>query len=208
MQDGHVISYASRQLKKHEVNYPTHDLELAVVVHALKIWRHYLLGNKVHIFTDHKSLKYIFTQPKLNMRQRRWLELIKDYNLEVHHHPGKANVVADALSQKSYQVEETPLSLNHTKVLSHIAMTSELLEQIIREQNEDPEEILHIRKLMVEGRGPHFSVDEHGVVRYKDSLVVPFSEELRRKILNEAHHSKLSIHPGSNKMYHDLRHMY
>ena len=83
MQDGRVIAYASHQLKNHEVNYPTHDLELAAVVHALKIWRHYLLGNKVHIFTDHKSLKYIFTQSELNMRQRRWLELIKDYNLEV-----------------------------------------------------------------------------------------------------------------------------
>jgi len=102
MQDGRVIAYALRQLKKHEVNYPTHDLELATVVHALKIWRHYLLGNKVHIFTDHRSLKYIFTQFELNMRQRRWLELIKDYNLKVHYHLGKANVVADALSQKSH----------------------------------------------------------------------------------------------------------
>src|SRR5213080_5544806 len=79
-----------------------HDLELAFVVHALKIWRHYLLGNVCHIYTDHKSLKYIFTQSELNMRQRRWLELIKDYNLEVHYHPGKANVVADALSRKSH----------------------------------------------------------------------------------------------------------
>ena len=97
-----MIAYALRQLKKHEVNYPTHDLELAAVVHSLKIWRHYLLGNKVHIFTDHKSLKYIFTQSELNMRQRRWLELIKDYNLEVHYHPVKASVVADALSRKSH----------------------------------------------------------------------------------------------------------
>ena len=87
----------------------------------------------VHIFIDHKSLKYIFTQSKLNMRQRRWLELIKDYNLEVHYHPGKANVVADALSRKSHQIEETPLSLNHAEVLAHIALTSELLEQIILE---------------------------------------------------------------------------
>src|SRR5213080_501358 len=79
-----------------------HDLELAFVVHALKIWRHYLLGNVCHIYTDHKSLKYIFTQSELNMRQRRWLELIKDYDLEVHYHPGKANIVADALSHKSH----------------------------------------------------------------------------------------------------------
>ena len=84
MQDRQVIAYASRQLRKHEVNYPTHDLELAAVVHALKIWRHYLYGQKCDIYTDHKSLKYIFTQSELNMRQRRWLELIKDYDLEVY----------------------------------------------------------------------------------------------------------------------------
>jgi ribonuclease HI len=102
MQEGKVLAYASRQLRKHEMNYPTHDLELAAVVHALKIWRHYLIGHKCDIYTDHKSLKYIFTQSELNLRQRRWLELIKDYDLEVHYHPGKANAVADALSRKSY----------------------------------------------------------------------------------------------------------
>src|SRR5699024_10038219 len=84
-----------------EQNYPTHDLELAAVVHALKIWRHYLMGAHCNIYTNHKSLNYIFTQVDLNMRQRRWLELIKDYDLEVHYHPGKANVVADALSRKA-----------------------------------------------------------------------------------------------------------
>jgi hypothetical protein len=109
MQNGKVIAYASRQLRKNEVNYPTHDLELAAIVHALKIWRHYLVGNVCNIFIDHKSLKYIFTQPKLNMRQRRWLELIKDYNLQVHYHLGKANVVDDALSQKSHCHSLQPL---------------------------------------------------------------------------------------------------
>ena len=102
MQDGKVVAYASRQLKVHEENYPTHDLELAAVVHALKIWRHYLIGNKCELFTDHKSLRYIFTQQDLNLRQRRWLELIKDYDLNIQYHPGKANVVADALSRKSH----------------------------------------------------------------------------------------------------------
>jgi hypothetical protein len=102
MQEGRVIAYASRQLCRHELNYPTHDLELAAVVHALKIWRHYLFGQRCDIYTDHKSLKYIFTQNELNMRQRRWLELVKDYDLEIHYHPSKANVVADALSRKSY----------------------------------------------------------------------------------------------------------
>jgi ribonuclease HI len=102
MQEGQVVCYASRQLRKHEENYPTHDLELAAVVHALKIWRHYLIGHRCEIYSDHKSLKYIFTQDNLNLRQRRWLELIKDYDLRINYHPGKANVVASALSRKKY----------------------------------------------------------------------------------------------------------
>jgi hypothetical protein len=125
MQEGRVITYASRQLRKHEINYLTHDLKLAAIVHALKIWRHYLLGNVCNIFTDHKSLKYIFTQPELNMRQRRWLELIKDYNLNVQYHPGKANIVADALSRKSHCLNAQPLledafDLMHPAVLHSI----------------------------------------------------------------------------------------
>ena len=96
MQEGRAVAYASRQLRPHEENYPTHDLELAAVVHALKIWRHYLIGNRCEVYTDHKSLKYIFTQSDLNMRQRRWLELIKDYNLGIHYHPGKAKSLRHA----------------------------------------------------------------------------------------------------------------
>jgi hypothetical protein len=102
MQEGRVISYSSRQLRHHEEHYPTHDLELAAVVMALRMRRHYLLGNVVHIYTDHKSLKYIFTHPDLNMRQRRWLKLIKDYELEVHYHLAKANVIVDVLSRKAH----------------------------------------------------------------------------------------------------------
>ena len=136
MQEGWVIAYASRQFWKHEVNYPTHDLELAAVVHALKIWRHYLLGNVCNIYTDHKSLKYIFTQPELNMRQRRWLELIKDYNLQVHYHPGKANVVADALSRKAHcnssVSEDFHLAhLLHPAVLHNITVDCSLRSRII-----------------------------------------------------------------------------
>ena len=100
MQNDKVIAYASRQLKKHEQNYPTHDLELEAVVFALWIWRHYLHGVPYRIFTDHKSLQYLFTQKELNMRQRRWIELIKDYECTIEYHPGKANVVADALSRR------------------------------------------------------------------------------------------------------------
>jgi hypothetical protein len=101
MQDDHVVAYASRQLRKHEAHYLTHYLELAAVVHALKIWRHYLIGKRCELYTDHKSLKYIFTQSNLNLRQRRWLELIKDYDLRINYHP-EANVVGDTFSRKSH----------------------------------------------------------------------------------------------------------
>jgi hypothetical protein len=102
MQDGHVVAYASWQLRKHEEKYPTHDLELAVVVDALKIWRHYIIDKRCEVYSDHKSLKCIFTQPDLNLRQQKWLELIKDFDLGINYHPGKANVVADALSRRSH----------------------------------------------------------------------------------------------------------
>ena len=96
-----MVAYASRQLKPHEKNYPTHDLESVAIIFALKIWRHYLYGEKCFIYTDHKSLKYLPSQRELNLRQRRWMELIKDYDCVIDYHPGKANVVVDALSRKS-----------------------------------------------------------------------------------------------------------
>ena len=121
MQADRVIAYASRQLKDYEQRYPTHDLELAAVVFALKIWRHYLYGEKCEIYTDHKSLKYFFTQKYLNMRQRRWLELVKDYDCEILYHPGKANVVADALSRKG-----------PGQVASMVQISPQLAEDMVR----------------------------------------------------------------------------
>jgi hypothetical protein len=146
MQEGRVIAYASRQLCRHEEHYPTHDLELAIVVHALKIWCHYLLGNTCHLYTDHKSLKYIFTQSELNMRQRRWLELIKDYDLEIHYHPRKSNMVADALSRKAschcltiktpdttlcQEIEKLNLGMIQHETLTQLKLESVLLQKII-----------------------------------------------------------------------------
>ena len=219
MQEGRVIAYASRQLKQHEVHYPTHDLELAAVVHALKIWRHYLLGNTCHIYTDHKSLKYIFTQSELNMRQRRWLELIKDYDLEVHYHPGKANVVADALSRKSYcnclavrtmgltlcqEMEKLNVDVIQQGNLTNIIVEATIRDQIIAAQKEN-KGIAHIKDRVRNGKAECFSIDDEDVLWFKNRLVVPKVPELRQSILEEAHATRLSIHPGSNKMYHDLK---
>ena len=101
MQHKRVVAYASRQLKKHELNYPTHDMELAAIIFTLKTWRHYLYGATCQIFTDHKSIKYFFTQKELNLRQKRWMELLKDYDCTIYYHLSKENVVLDALSMKS-----------------------------------------------------------------------------------------------------------
>ncbi|GJY51377.1 putative reverse transcriptase domain-containing protein [Tanacetum coccineum] len=125
MQRGKVIAYASRQLKKHEKNYTTHDLELGVVVFALKIWRHYLYGMKNVIYTDHKSLQYIFDQKDLNMRQRRWIELLSDYECEIKYHPGKANVVADALSRKE---RLKPRRVRAMSITIHSGLKTKILE--------------------------------------------------------------------------------
>jgi hypothetical protein len=209
MQDGRAISYASRQLRHHEEHYPTHDLELLAVVHALKVWRHYLLGNLVHIYTDHKSLKYLFTQPDLNMWQRRWLELIKDYELEVHYHPGKANVVADALSCKhrcnhlAVQPHSSIRIIPHGR-LNNIALIPTIKEDVIAAQRTDVG-MGHLRRRLRWREAQCFQQDADGVLWFKGRLVVPKDFELRHKIMDEAHCSRYSIHPRTSKMYQDLR---
>ena len=120
MHRGQVVAYGSRQLKTHEKNYPTHDLELATVVFALKSWRHYLYGERFEVYSNHKSLKYIFTQKDLNLRQRKWMELLEDYDFDLQYHPGKANVVADALSRRSH-AELTALMCREWQMLGDLA---------------------------------------------------------------------------------------
>ncbi|GKA24141.1 putative reverse transcriptase domain-containing protein [Tanacetum coccineum] len=133
MQREKVIAYASRQLRTHEENYMTHDLELGAVVFALRLWRHYLYGVKCTVFTDHKSLQYILDQKELNMRQRRWIELLSDYDCEIRYHPGKANVVADALSRKE---REKPLRVRSLMLADH----KDLMQQILEAQVESLKE--------------------------------------------------------------------
>jgi hypothetical protein len=215
MQEGHVIAYTSRQLRKHGLNYPTHDLELASVVHALKIWRHYIMGTKCRAYMDHYSLKNIFTQQDLNLRQHRWLELIKDYDLEIHYHPGKANLVADALSRKEHvhsavvaqllnEIVEDFRRLNlgivaHTEGV--IIDMESTLEQEIRKGQIGDAKIQEIKDLITEGRGPKFTKDEQGTIWFKDRICVPEIDSFCETILKEAHDLDYSIHPSSTKMY-------
>ena len=221
MQDKKVVAYASRQLRKHEVNYPTHDLELAAVVFALKIWRHYLYGSRFEVFSDHKSLKYLFDQKELNMRQRRWMEFLKDYDFELSYHPGKANVVADALSRKSVHlasmmikelelvesfrdmnlaVEVKPKSL----YLGTLKITNDFLHQV-REAQEQDEFLQQRIEPERETTDPDFNKDANGIIRFKGRLCIPQGGELKGIILEEAHKSRLSFHPGTTKMYQDLK---
>jgi hypothetical protein len=220
MQDGHVVAYTSWQLRKHEVNYPTHDLELAVVVHILKIWRHCLMGKICELYMDHKSLKYIFMQSNLNLRQRRWLDLIKDYDHGINYHPWKDNVVADALSQRSHAnhliVKSIPSELcdefakmklvANTEVVE-MKVGSSLLQEIHRGQVED-EKIQERKHNIKEGKSPGFMEYEDETLWYKGRICVPNVKELKDKILREAHESAYSIHLGRNKMYHDLKATY
>jgi ribonuclease HI len=164
IQDGRVVAYSLRQLRKHEVNYPTHDLELTAVVHALKIWRHYLMGKRCELYTDHKSLKYIFTQWNLKLGQRRWLEVIKDYDLGINYHPGKANVVADALSQRfhvsQFVVDSMPFELceEFDKINLRIVANTEVMEMEV-----DSSLLQEIRKGQLEDT--RNKAQHHGVSR-------------------------------------------
>ncbi|GKV17043.1 hypothetical protein SLEP1_g27596 [Rubroshorea leprosula] len=181
-----VIAYASRQLKPYKENYPTHDLELAVVIFALKIWRHYLYGETCEIFTNHKSLKYIFTQKELNMRQRRWLELLKDYDLTISYHPGKANKVADALSSKS-----------SSTAFSILATQKELLKDLVKLDVElrVDNTIAYLATLSAQPALIDRIKDAQQKDPFLQRLCVPRDHALRCEIIGNTHNTSYTVHP-------------
>ncbi|GJV61422.1 putative reverse transcriptase domain-containing protein [Tanacetum coccineum] len=206
MQREKVIAYASRQLKVHEKNYITHDLELGSVVFALKIWRHYLYGTRCTVFTDHKSLQHILDQKELNMRQRRWLELLSDYDCDIRYHPGKANVVADALSRKE-RIE--PLRVRALVMTISLDLPKKILKAQIEAQK--PENLVNedvggmIRKDIPKER---LEPRADGTLCLHGMSWLPCYGDLRSVIMHESHKSKYSIHPGSEKMYQDVKKLY
>ncbi|KAA3487505.1 DNA/RNA polymerases superfamily protein [Gossypium australe] len=179
-----------------------------VLMQEGKIWRHHLYGERCQIFTDQKSLKYLMTQKELNLRQRRWLELIKDYELVIDYHPGKANVVADALSRKSLfalRVMNTQVSLSDDgSILAELRARSTFLQEIYEAQKDDSE--LRAKRVQCElGVKPDFWINSDGYLMFRDGVCVPRNDELIRKVLHEAHSGCLSVHPSSTKMYNDLK---
>jgi len=221
MQERRVVAYASRQLKSHEKNYPTHDLELAAVVFALKMWRHYLYGAQFQVFSDHKSLKYLFDQKELNMRQRRWMEFLKDFDFELLYHPGKANVVADALSRKtvhaSYMMArelelveqfrdmQLQVTLGEGVIrCNRLIVSSDFLVLIKERQLSDPK-LRETAECLGTEKAKDFEMGGDGVLRFRGRVCIPEDLEVKGMILEEGHKSRFSMHPGMTKMYHDLR---
>ena len=195
------------------------------MVFALKIWRHYLYCVPCQIFTDHKSLQYIFTQKELNLRQHRWLKLIKDYDCTIEYHPRKANVVANALSQKpedAYACLQTvylpllielrslggKLQVANTRTLLASFYFHHLLVDQIKEGQKQGSEMIKLRAEIEGGKKPEFQIRDDGIIVRGSRMCVPEIGELKREIMEEAHSSAYAIHPGSTKMYHTLREHY
>jgi len=205
----------------HERNYPTHDLELATIVFALKILRHYLHGAQFRVFNDHKSLKYLFDQKEINMRQRRWMEFLKDYDFEVLYHPGKSNVVAHALSRKT--VHTAHLMIKVVELLEKfrdmklqvelgfkfircctLTISSDFLDSVRERQLLDAR-LNRVREQLGSDETKDFALGNDGIQQFQGRVCVFDDVEVNKLILEEGHKSPLSLRPGMTKMYQDLK---
>ena len=171
LQEDYVISYESRKLKIHEQNYGTHDLELAAIIHALKMWRHYLIGRKFTLMSDNISLKYLFDQQNLNAHQARWLAFLSEYDFEIKHIKGKENKMADALSRNSIPHCSAAFSSYKTN-----------LKHLIKEAAKNDEEYLKIKEqLETDDKGSYsaYSISSEDLLVYKNRLYIPDSKEVK-----------------------------
>lgn len=220
MQYGKVIAYVSRKLHLYEQNQPTYDLELAIVIFALKIWRHYFYGNKCDICLDHENLKYILMQKELNMHQRRWFDLLKDYNLNIPYHLTKANVVVDAFNRKQMETikafitnkqellqdlqklgMEIIIAINLVQ-LGSLTVHTTFVDEIKKAQ------MIDMKLQMIKSdmhKYSSFTLDKNEILKFKNQVCIPNDLEIKKIILEEVHNSRYTCHPRCNEMYKDLK---
>jgi hypothetical protein len=193
MQEGRVIFYASRKLKEHEINYVTHDLELVSIVHALKMWRHYLLGRRFVLMTDHCGLRRLFDRPKLNARKAMWMSLLSEFDFEIKHIKGKENRVVDALSISIKVIHLELVSTYETDVRERVRNAQEtyaLFKTVTSYLRKEP------RRIKYEG----YQMLEEGLLTYRNKLYIPKCDDLKSFIMDELDKRPYTSHPGYQKM--------
>jgi hypothetical protein len=197
MQNEHVIGHDSRKVKEHERNYATHDLELVSIVHSLMMWRHYLMGKRFELRTDHIGLKYIFEQPTLNVRQAIWLEFLSEYDLDINHIKGKENKVVNALSRRVHLMHDTVVSMHQSD------LKNKILDDLVTYQN-----YLQVEESLQQGdvkqKIKEYEIKEDGLLMHKNRIFVPSSRELRNLVLKE-HDVPYDGHPDYYKMITAIR---
>jgi hypothetical protein len=193
MQEGHVICYESRKLNDHEVNYVTHDMELAAIVHVLKMWTHYLLGRRFVLMTDHSGLRYLFDQQKINVRKARWMALLSEFDFEIKHIKGKENRVVDALSRSMKVVHLVVVSVSESDIKERVKTAQEtdaFFKTVTSYLKQEPTWIKYKGYQML----------NDGLLTYKGRLYIPNCDELKRFIMDELHKRPYIGHPGYQKM--------
>jgi hypothetical protein len=191
-QNGFVICYESRKLKEHERHYATHDLELEAIVHALRKWRHYLMGKRFELRTNHNGLKYLFDQPTLDVRKNKWLEFLSEYDLDIKHIKGKENKVDDALSRRVHELYATTISMYQSDLKQRILEVGKLDLQY-------KELVAKLQQGKLQQKIEEYKLDNDEILIYKGRIYVPNSQELKNLILREMHNVPYVGHQGYHK---------